>query len=120
MGKTPHRYLTEQRIARACQLLHNPHCSLVDVSLTVGFSSQSHLTTVFRRFMKTTPAAYREEVLGVRPDAGVRDGRNSEPEVPPPQEKADRSDRPGIVKKARLPGDFLKENPSRSGKISGL
>jgi AraC-like DNA-binding protein len=38
----------------------------VDIGLAVGFSSQSHLTTVFRRFMKTTPAAYREEVLGLR------------------------------------------------------
>jgi AraC family transcriptional regulator len=65
-GKTPHRYLTEQRVAKACELLRSPHCSVVDVSLAVGFSSQSHLTTVFRRFMKTTPSAYREEVLGMR------------------------------------------------------
>jgi AraC family transcriptional regulator len=65
MGRTPHRYLTELRIAKACELLHNPHRSIVDISLAVGFSSQSHLTTVFRRFMKTTPAAYREEVLGL-------------------------------------------------------
>jgi AraC family transcriptional regulator len=67
-GRTPHRYLTEQRVARACELLHNPHRSIVDVALAVGFSSQSHLTTVFRRFLKTTPAAYREEVLGRHPD----------------------------------------------------
>jgi AraC family transcriptional regulator len=66
-GRTPHRYLTELRIAKACELLQNPHRSIVDISLAVGFSSQSHLTTVFRRFMKTTPAAYREEVLGLRP-----------------------------------------------------
>ena len=71
-GKTPHRYLTERRIARACELLRNPHRSIVDVSLAVGFSSQSHLTTVFRRFLKTTPAAYREEVLGARGLAGTR------------------------------------------------
>jgi AraC family transcriptional regulator len=72
-GKTPHRYLTEKRIEKACELLQNPHCSLVDVSLAVGFSSQSHLTTVFRRFMKTTPAAYREAVLGLRPTAAGPD-----------------------------------------------
>jgi AraC family transcriptional regulator len=65
-GRTPHRHLTELRIAKACELLHNPHRSIVEISLAVGFSSQSHLTTVFRRFMKTTPAAYREEVLGMR------------------------------------------------------
>ena len=70
-GKTPHRYLTERRVARACELLRNPHRSIVDVSLAVGFSSQSHLTTVFRRFLKTTPAAYREEVLGARGLAGA-------------------------------------------------
>jgi AraC family transcriptional regulator len=65
-GRTPHRYLTEKRIDKACELLHNPHFSIVAVSLAVGYSSQSHLTTVFRRVMKTTPAAYREEVLGRR------------------------------------------------------
>jgi AraC family transcriptional regulator len=66
-GQTPHRYLTELRIAKARELLEDPHRSIVEVSLAVGFSSQSHFTTVFRRFMKTTPAAYREEVLGLRP-----------------------------------------------------
>ena len=56
-GRTPHHYLAELRIARACELLQNPYRSIVEISLAVGFSSQSHLTTVFRRFMKTTPAA---------------------------------------------------------------
>jgi AraC family transcriptional regulator len=65
-GKTPHRYLTEQRVAKACEILQNPHRSIVEVSLAVGFSSQSHLTSVFRRLLKTTPAAYREEILGSR------------------------------------------------------
>jgi AraC family transcriptional regulator len=75
-GKTPHRYLTELRIARACELLQDPHRSIVDISLAVGFSSQSHLTTVFRRFMKTTPAAYRQEVLGPYPDGAGPNRRN--------------------------------------------
>lgn len=65
-GRTPHRYLTELRIGKACEFLQNPNRSIVEISLAVGFSSQSHLTTVFRRFMKTTPAAYREQVLGLR------------------------------------------------------
>jgi AraC family transcriptional regulator len=100
-GKTPHRYLTEQRIARACELLHNPHCSLVDVSLDVGFSSQSHMTTVFRRFMKTTPAAYREDVLGLRPDSGGLDRGDPEAPVRPTAEKTDPPDRSPTVKKER-------------------
>ena len=65
LGKTPHRYLTELRISKACEFLKDPHRPLADISLAVGFSSQSHMTTVFRRFMKTTPAAYRQEVLGL-------------------------------------------------------
>ncbi len=62
--------MTDLRIARACELLHDPHRPITEVSLAVGFSSQSHLTEVFRRTMKTTPAAYRKEVLGL-----TRDGR---------------------------------------------
>ena len=72
-GRTPHRYVTELRIARACELLHDPHRPITEVSLAVGFSSQSHLTEVFRRTMNTTPAAYRKEVLGLARD--VHDGR---------------------------------------------
>jgi AraC family transcriptional regulator len=62
-GKTPHRFLTEIRVAKACELLRNPQISIVQVALAVGYSSQSHLTTVFGRLMKTTPASYRAEVL---------------------------------------------------------
>jgi AraC family transcriptional regulator len=72
-GQTPHRYVTELRVARACELLHDPRRPITEVSLAVGFSSQSHLTEVFRRTMKTTPAAYRREVLGLNREAN--DGR---------------------------------------------
>jgi AraC family transcriptional regulator len=75
-GRTPHRYLTELRIARACELLQDPHRSIVDISLDVGFSSQSHLTSVFRRFLKTTPAAHRKEVLGLHLDGAGSYRRN--------------------------------------------
>jgi AraC family transcriptional regulator len=64
-GRTPHRYVTELRIARACELLHDPRRPISEVSLAVGFSSQSHMTEVFRRTMNTTPAAYRREILGL-------------------------------------------------------
>jgi AraC family transcriptional regulator len=71
-GRTPHQFVIEQRVARACELLHDPHRPISEVSLAAGFSSQSHLTEVFRRFMKTTPAAYRKEVLGRVPNANGR------------------------------------------------
>ncbi len=71
-GKTPHRFLTEKRVAKACELLRNPQLSIVNVALAVGFSSQSHFTTVFRRFMKTTPASYRAHILGLELEPGDR------------------------------------------------
>jgi hypothetical protein len=48
----------------------------VDISLAVGFSSQSQPTAVFRRFMETTPSAYRPEVLGLNPDGASADRRS--------------------------------------------
>jgi len=40
-GKTPHRFLTELRISRACELLRNLHVSILGVDLAVGFSSHT-------------------------------------------------------------------------------
>ncbi|MHB1561410.1 MAG: AraC family transcriptional regulator [Isosphaeraceae bacterium] len=68
-GRTPHRYVNELRIARACELLRDPRRPITEVSLAVGFSSQSHLTEVFRRTMQTTPAAYRSRLLGLNGSA---------------------------------------------------
>jgi AraC family transcriptional regulator len=62
-GKTPHGFLIEKRIAKACELLHNRHTSIASVALRVGFSSQSHFTTAFGRLMTTPPALYRAHVL---------------------------------------------------------
>ena len=73
-GLTPHRYVTELRVARARELLLDPHRSIAEVSLAVGFASQSHLTEVFRRTLATTPAAYRREALGL---ARNGDGQDS-------------------------------------------
>ena len=69
-GKTPHRYLTERRVAKGCELLSNPQLSIVEIALAVGFSSQSHFTTVFGRFMNTTPGSYRAQILGLKPEPG--------------------------------------------------
>jgi AraC family transcriptional regulator len=62
-GMAPHRYLLEQRIACACELLGDPRHSLAEVSYAVGFSSQSHFNMVFRRYLRTTPALYRQRIL---------------------------------------------------------
>jgi len=52
--------LPSLRIGRAAALLANPRLSIADIAYAAGFSSQSHLTSVFRRLMGTTPYAYRQ------------------------------------------------------------
>ncbi|MER9236514.1 AraC family transcriptional regulator [Mesorhizobium sp. M0622] len=58
-GIRPHEYLLRRRIERARELLLQHDSSIVDVALSVGFQTQSHFTTVFKRFMDDTPHQWR-------------------------------------------------------------
>jgi AraC-like DNA-binding protein len=64
MGVRPHEYLLRRRIERARELLLQPGLSIVDVALTVGFQTQSHFTTVFKRFVGDTPHQWRRSNFG--------------------------------------------------------
>ena len=59
-GETPHRYLLKSRVERAKQLLTKTELPLAEIGYLVGFNSQSHFTTSFRRLVRLTPKAYRE------------------------------------------------------------
>jgi AraC-like DNA-binding protein len=54
-GLRPHEYLLRRRIERAQELLRREPISLSDVALSVGFQTQAHFTTVFKRFVGRTP-----------------------------------------------------------------
>jgi AraC family transcriptional regulator len=58
-GLTPHQHLTRTRIEKAKQLLVKSDMPIVEVCNQVGFQSQSHFTTVFRRLTGLTPRIYR-------------------------------------------------------------
>ena len=59
-GTTPHQYLTERRIERAKSMLREAGViSLIDIAAWCGFSSQSHLTQVFRKQIGVTPSAFK-------------------------------------------------------------
>ena len=58
-GLPPHRYVLQQRVERAKELLTDPQLSLAQVGYAAGFASQAHFTTVFRKLVGITPAAYR-------------------------------------------------------------
>jgi AraC family transcriptional regulator len=59
-GLTPHQYLLKQRVSAAQDMLHTTDKSIVDIALSVGFSTQAHFTTVFKRIVGQTPLKWRE------------------------------------------------------------
>lgn len=59
-GITPHQYIIRCRLRRAMRLLARDELTLADIALEVGCSCQSHLTTLFRKHLGTTPGAFRD------------------------------------------------------------
>ena len=60
-GIPPHQYVNQQRLAKAKQLLTEGK-AIAEIALECGFSSQSHLNKVFRKYVGTTPKKYREQL----------------------------------------------------------
>jgi len=58
-GKSPHRWLLEQRLARARELLRHSPEPISVISKQLGFADQSHFTRTFSRVYGTTPAVFR-------------------------------------------------------------
>jgi AraC family transcriptional regulator len=61
VGQSPHQYVIRRRIERAKELLTSGDTPIVDVALSVGFSSQSHLSSWFLRLVGVSPAEYRRQ-----------------------------------------------------------
>ncbi|HWA13308.1 MAG TPA: AraC family transcriptional regulator [Burkholderiales bacterium] len=58
-GTGPHRYLLEARVARVKARLRSGGASLATIAEETGFSDQSHMSKVFRRFTGMSPKAFR-------------------------------------------------------------
>jgi AraC-like DNA-binding protein len=57
-GLTPHNWLIDRRVHRACDLLRGGR-SATEVAAACGFSDQSHLTRVFKQRLGVTPGRFR-------------------------------------------------------------
>ncbi len=62
-GKTLHQYVITKRVEHACEMLQNSDASISAISYDCGFSSQSHMTQMFRSLIGDTPKNYRESRL---------------------------------------------------------
>ena len=63
-GVSPHRYLTQRRLAHARGLLRSSSLSLSEVALRCGFSNQAHFTQYFHRDSGLTPRQFRQAGTG--------------------------------------------------------
>jgi AraC family transcriptional regulator len=61
-GRPPYRYLIERRVERARELLSIGKSPIAEIAYAVGFSSQAHLTTNFRRVTGFTPGRFRRSL----------------------------------------------------------
>lgn len=59
-GQTPYRFIMARRLERARQLLSSSRLPIAEIALATGFSSQSHLTSVFTRSVGVSPGRYRK------------------------------------------------------------
>ena len=58
-GKTPGEILMHRRLERAQSLILHSHLPIVAISSAVGFCSQSHLTSSYKKYFGITPAEHR-------------------------------------------------------------
>ena len=63
-GCRPHDYVLQYRIEHAKQMLISADMTLVHIALSVGFQTQSHFSTVFKRLTGSTPAQWQRLHLG--------------------------------------------------------
>ncbi|MFT3837379.1 MAG: AraC family transcriptional regulator [Myxococcaceae bacterium] len=61
-GKSPHVWLTVERMRRARELLGGTQMSITEVALAVGFQSPSAFAASFRRVTGFSPSEYRRRV----------------------------------------------------------
>lgn len=58
-GLTPYQYVLNLRLKRAQERLLQKGSSIIDVAMSCGFSSQSHMTNLFKQHFDMTPAEFR-------------------------------------------------------------
>lgn len=61
-GEPPHRWLLQQKIKRASDLLAHSDITLSEIAVICGFADQSHFTRMFKRATGSSPALWRRQV----------------------------------------------------------
>ena len=59
-GQTPYQYVLQHRLSKAQEMIRTSPQSLAQISFSCGFSSQAHMTDVFRSKLGITPGLLRK------------------------------------------------------------
>jgi AraC-like DNA-binding protein len=76
VGESPMQYITRVRLTKAAALLRTNSATLVEVAITVGYSSEVAFSKAFKRYFSIAPGAYRQ---GRRPPIGGETLNNGYP-----------------------------------------
>ncbi len=63
IGLTPSDYIRNIRLKRACELLKRPDIEVTQVAYKIGFTSQPHFSSHFKRYTGFSPSEYRAKCL---------------------------------------------------------
>jgi AraC family transcriptional regulator len=77
VGKSPHRYVSAKRLERAKALLIHGDRPLVDIALSLRFSSQANFTRAFRQATGQAPGQYRQTAGSQPSEFSLTDVRQS-------------------------------------------
>lgn len=67
IGITPADFIRNIRLRRACEMLKKPDVDISQVAVKLGFTSQPHFSSAFKRFTGVSPSEYRSRNMG-KPD----------------------------------------------------
>lgn len=69
-GTTPYRYLADQRLEAARQLLHECRMNVTEAAFAVGYSNLSHFAKIFHAKYGINPSEYLIDAVNRRNDPG--------------------------------------------------
>ncbi|MDE6268818.1 MAG: response regulator [Muribaculaceae bacterium] len=78
-GVTPSEFIRNMRLRKAAELLRQPDIDISQIAYSVGFVSQPHFSTAFKRFSGFSPSEFRQRDSDIpsapvsSPDAGTTD-----------------------------------------------
>jgi len=67
-GMSPSDFIRNVKVKLACDILRTTDIDVTQVAFSLGFSSQPHFSTTFKRFTGMTPSEYRAQVIQNNPE----------------------------------------------------